>query len=126
MLLQFKDMDIVIKKILCFCLSVIVFTACDERIDEMDNPNPVLGVWNNYYQDTDSLVMTRVFTVDFYSYFTFAEGKVRNEMNKQHYFINNTQIMLDQYTQDYVVAGDTLWITNSKGDQVTKYLKADK
>lgn len=119
-------MDIVIKNILCFCLSIIVFTACDEGIDEMDNPNPVLGVWNSYHQDTDSLVMTRVFTVDFYSYFMFSEGKVQNEMNKQHYYINKTQIILDQYTQDYVIDGDTLWITNSKGDQVTKYLKADK
>lgn len=118
-------MDILIKRIFCFSFLIIALTACDERIDELDNPNPVLGVWNNYYEDTDSLVMTRVFTVDFYSYFTFAEGKVQNEMNKQHYAIDKTQITLDQYTQTYIVEGDTLWITNSKGDQKTKYLKAD-
>lgn len=119
-------MDIALKSILCFCLSVMVFTSCDEPVDELDTPNPVLGVWNNYYPNTDSLVMTRVFNAEFYSYFTFAEGKVQNELNKQRYSINKTQIILNQYTQDYLINADTLWITNSKGDQVTQYLRADK
>ncbi len=119
-------MCIIIRRIFCFCLSLTLFTACDEVIDELDNSNPVLGVWNNYYQDTDSLVMTRVFTADFYSYFTFSEGKAQNEINKQRYVIDKTQIILDQYTQDYIIDNDTLWITNSRGDQKTKYLRTDK
>lgn len=119
-------MSLIIKRIFCFCLPLILFTSCDDAIDAPDDPNPVLGVWNNYYEHTDSLVMTRVFTKDFYSYFTFATGKVQNEMNKQRYTIDKTQIILDQYTQGYVVENDSLWITNSKGDQRTIYVRVAK
>lgn len=123
---SFLNMSIIIKRIFCFCLPIVLFTACDESIDSLDDPNPVLGVWNNYYEHTDSLVMTRVFTKDFYSYFTFANGKVQNEMNKQGYTIDKTRIILDQYTQGYVIENDSLWITNSNGDQRTIYIRADK
>ncbi|PXV69097.1 hypothetical protein CLV62_101366 [Dysgonomonas alginatilytica] len=118
-------MSVILKRIFCFLLPVLVFTSCNEDTQGMEVLNPVYGVWNNYYQETDSLVMTRVFTSDFYSYFTYAEGKVQNEMNKQHYVIDETQIMLDQYTQTYRMKSDTLWITNRKGDQTTKYIRAD-
>lgn len=119
-------MNVIIKRVFYFFLSITLFTACDEVTDVPDDPNPVLGVWNSYYGHTDSLVMTRVFTTDFYSYFTFAEGKVRNEMNKQRYTISKDQIILDQYTQGYVIENDSLWITNSKGDQRTIYVRTAK
>lgn len=115
-----------IKRIFCLVLPILLFTSCDEIIDSPDDPNPVLGVWNNYYEHTDSLVMTRVFTKDFYSYFTFADGKVQNELNKQHYVISKDEIQLDRYTQGYVIENDSLWITNSKGDQRTIYVRVAK
>lgn len=113
------------QRILYIILPIVLFTSCNNTTEELEMPNPVIGVWNNYYQQTDSLVMTRVFTADFYSYFTFAEGKIQNEMNKQHYSIDKSSIMLDQYTQGYEILADTLWITNSKRDQTTKYIRAD-
>lgn len=119
-------MSIIIKRIFYFFVLLLAFTSCNDEVAEDKVINPVLGVWNNYYEDTDSLVMSRVFTVDFYSYFTYAEGKVQNEMNKQHYAIDATKLMLDQYTQTYKIELDTLWITNRKGDQTTKYIRADK
>lgn len=112
-----------IKRILGFCLPILLFTACGEEDNNLYKINPVVGVWNNYYQDTDSLVMIRVFTPDYYSYFIFSEGKVQNELNKQHYVITEKQIILEKYTQNYTLDYDTLWITNSKGDQKTKYIR---
>lgn len=103
---------------------VVSFVACGESdMTNGEGNNVVRGVWNSYYEDTDSLVMTRVFTSDYYSYFTFANGKFQDELNKQQYSISTDQIVLDQYTQGYLLKGDTLWITNSMGDQVTKYIR---
>lgn len=123
-MLYFTSMRIFFKRIFCFCLPLVLFAACDENTDNQEVINPVLGVWNNYYEETDSLLMTRVFTPDFYSYFTFAEGRAQIEMNRQHYTINETHIELDKYTQAYSIERDTLWITNKKGDQKTKYIRA--
>lgn len=117
-------MSIILKKIFCFFLLIIaLFTSCNEEIESMANPNPVEGVWNNYYEKTDSLVMTRVFTSDFHSYFIYAEGRVQQQINKQSYTIDQNKIMLANYTQSYAIDRDTLWITNSKGDQETKYIR---
>lgn len=117
-------MGIFFKSMFCFCLSLVLFTGCDENIDDSEVGNPVLGVWNNYYENTDSLLMTRVFTSDFYSYFTFADGRTQSELNKQRYTVNETHISLEKYTQTYTLEKDTLWITNKKGDQTTKYIRA--
>lgn len=111
-----------IKKIFCAILSVMLFTSCSDT-ELVDVENPVLGVWNSYYPDTDSLVMVRVFTSDFYSYFSYADGKAQDQKNRQSYTINETHIMLYRYTQAYKLVDDTLWITNSKGDQTTKYIR---
>lgn len=118
-------MHILITKIVCVCLVIAFFTSCGSDYEEPIEENRVLGVWNNYHEDTDSLVMTRVFTKDFQSYFTFSEGKVQNEKNKQNYQISETHIILDAYTQTYVIKNDTLWITNSLKDQTTKYIRID-
>ena len=120
----FTFMSMFLKRIFCFYLPLVLFTACSDSDDSRLAVNPVLGVWNNYAEKTDSLQMTRVFTSDFYSYFTFAEGKVQHELNKQRYIINETHIILDKYTQSYTLKDDTLWILNQKADQVTKYIKA--
>ncbi len=113
----------ILKKILCFLLPLFLLPACDGTIDPDVGTNPVVGKWNSYYKDTGNLIMTRVFTPDFYSYFIYAAGKNQNKMNQQHYTINETHIRLDQYTQAYTLDKDTLWITNSKGDQKTKYIR---
>lgn len=105
-------------------LSILLLASCN-GIDESDlaGENPVLGVWNAYHQDTDSLIMTRVFTLNFYSYFSYAEGKKQEQYNKQQYTIMEDQIILRKYTQTFKIVGDTLWITNSMQDQTTKYIK---
>lgn len=104
-----------------FVFMALVSCSGDGEDNEVDNP--VLGIWNNYEEQTDNLMMTRVFTFDYYSYFTFAEGKKQDKLNKQHYEINATHIFLDKYTQSYKLVDDTLWITNQKGDQITKYIR---
>lgn len=96
----------------------------EESVTVVSGENPVLGVWNSYYPKTDSLVMTRVFTYDFYSYFSFADGKDQKDgLNKQSYTIYENQLILDKYTQTFEIEKDTLWITNSLQDQTTKYIK---
>ncbi len=112
------------------CIFVLLISCTETEGDDEEayvtaqNANPALaGVWNNYYPGTDSLVMTRVFTPDFYSYFAFAEGKPQKELNKQSYTIRGDQLVLDMYIQTFKIEGDTLWITNSLQDQTTKYIK---
>lgn len=113
------------KYLFLIAVGIIVFFSCNDSIDDKKSgPNPVLGVWNNYHPDKDSLVMTRVFTYDFYSYFSFAEGKQQTEYNKQEYTISNNHIVLQRYTQTFEITEDTLWITNSMQDQVTKYIRS--
>jgi len=114
------------KKILAVFSCLILLTSClSDETEEDKTENVVFGIWNNYYEDSDSLVMTRVFTYDYYSYFSFAEGKVQDEYNKQEYYIQGNQLVLDRYTQTFRIEKDTLWITNSKQDQVTKYIKSE-
>lgn len=112
------------KYLFLFTLSLFLLLSCSDSVEsEPSDPNPVLGVWNSYHSGTDSLVMTRVFTHDFYSYFSFAEGKLQNQYNKQEYTISDNRIILQRYTQTFEIIQDTLWITNSLGDQVTKYIR---
>ncbi len=93
----------------------------DESIYE--GGNIVEGTWTSYFENTDSIVLVRVFTPDYYSYFSYAEGKEQNELNKGKYHLNSTQIFLPNYTQTYQLIGDSLWITNSQKDQTTKYIR---
>lgn len=103
----------------------VILWACGNSEEEYHpGENIVVGTWINYFEDTDSIIITRVFTTDYYSYFTYAEGKAQNELNKSRYYLDNTHIFLSQYTQTYKLEADTLWITNSKGDQTTKYIRA--
>jgi len=112
-------------KVLAILVLFSIFTfSCGNGDDIVPGgPNPVLGVWNHYYEDTDSLVLKRVFTYDYYSYFTFAEGKPQIEMNKQLYYVTDDQLVLDKYVQTFKIDRDTLWITNSSKDQTTKYIR---
>ncbi|SHF86133.1 hypothetical protein [Dysgonomonas macrotermitis] len=108
-------------------LLLLSFSACgdvDEVESEYNDTNIIAGIWNNYYGETDSLVMTRVFTSDRYSYFSYAEGKEQDEQNKSKYYLDETKIYLEKYIQTYKLVTDTLWITNSKGDQTTKYIRS--
>lgn len=112
-----------LRKLSIFLLVIISAHSCSDDFHEnIDGGNILVGVWNSYYESTDSLVLTRVFTPDYYSYFTFSEGLHQNELNKQSYSISDDYIFLDNYTQKFRIEQDTLWITNSKGDQVTKYI----
>lgn len=111
------------KYVLSIALLLLLFVSCGEDEEENRGGNIVCGVWDSYHPDTDSLVMRRVFTADYYSYFSFAEGCTQNELNKQRYSITATDIILDKYTQKYKIIDDTLFITNSIGDQTTKYIK---
>lgn len=107
-------------------LSAIVLSACGntDNEDESRGQNVVEGTWLNYFEDTDSLVMVRVFTFDYYSFFSYAEGKQQDKLNYSRYSIDSNRIYLPDYTQSYKLVGDTLRITNSKGDQTTKYVRA--
>ncbi len=110
----------------CFSILVFVivfFVSCGYEENGGRGENVVLGAWDSYYNDTDSLLMTRVFTVDYYSYFIFAEGKSHKELNKQSYSIIDGFLLLDKYTQAFAIDADTLWITNSSQDQITKYIR---
>lgn len=97
-------------------------SAGDEDNDR--NNNVIAGTWNSYFENTDSLVMVRVFTSDFYSYFSYADGKPQDMLNKSPYYIDNSHIYMPRYTQTYKLSADSLWITNSKGDQTTLYIRA--
>lgn len=106
----------------------LTLTCCkDDEAEVVEQKvNIVMGTWNSYHPGTDSLVMTRVFTYDYYSYFSYAEGKSRDEQggyNRQSYTIRGNQLVLERYTQTFELDKDTLWITNSSGDQTTKYIK---
>lgn len=109
-------------------LLLISLTVVSCGSSEIEQPgsgnNVIIGTWNNYHENTDSIVMIRVFTPNYYSYFTYAEGKEQNQLNKSRYYIDDTHIYLDKYTQSYKLNGDTLFITNSKGDQVTRYVRS--
>lgn len=115
-------------KIGILSLTLFIFFSCSSSGNGVsDNyENVVMGIWDNYHKNTDSLVMTRVFTSDYQSYFTFAEGKKHDALNKSKYFLDETHIYLQNYTQTYKIEDDTLWITNSKGDQITKYIRLRK
>lgn len=106
--------------------SVFLVSCTDSDSNKVEYENLVLGTWNNYVDDTDSLFMTRVFTDDYYSYFSFAEGSAQNRMSYSKYYLDNTSIYLEKYTQQYKIHSDTLWITNSSGDKTTKYIRASK
>lgn len=105
-----------------FCTTYL-FSCGDSETYYAEGINRVAGVWSSYEEDTDSLLLTRVFTGDYYSYFSFAEGCEQNELNKQRYSITDSLLVLEKYTQYYKIDGDTLWITNSRRDQTTKYVK---
>lgn len=111
------------KNIFVWFSCIILFVSCADEVEPERGENVVLGIWDNYYENTDSLVMTRVFTFDYYSYFSFAEGTSQKEYNKQEYYIQGNQLVLDRYTQTFRIEKDTLWITNSFQDQITKYIK---
>lgn len=105
-------------------ISLLLLMSCTGDDNSMVD-NVVLGTWNNYSPDkSDSLVMTRVFTDDRYSYFSYAEGRAQDEYNKRHYYIEDNFLVFDAYTQTFRIDADTLWITNSGGDQITKYVRA--
>lgn len=108
--------------ILLLLLSYLLL-SCDDVTKEQDDENIILGVWDSYYTDSDSLILTRVFTINHYSFFSFADGKTQKELNKQKYTISGNRILLEKYTQTFILKEDTLWITNSKQDQVTKYIR---
>jgi hypothetical protein len=110
-------------KYLIFIVIVIFMVSCTEQMDDYRGENVVLGTWDSYYEGTDSLVLTRVFTPDYYSFFSFAEGKPQDSLNLQSYRIVDNYIMLEKYTQSFKLKGDSLWITNSAGDQTTTYIK---
>lgn len=111
------------RKLLAIILFSISFTACDETVFGYTE-NPVIGVWNSYYPNTDSLVMTRVFSYDFKSYFVYADGKSQNRLNEQVYYIEDDRIVLAKYSQFFRIVADSLWITNQKQDQTTKYIRS--
>lgn len=112
------------KYIILFMFCTLLMSCSEDTLPNGGKGNNVVvGVWNNYYDDTDSLVMTRVFSPDYYSYFTFADGKNYEALNKQKYIISDTELKLDSFTQKYRLDNDTLWITNSSGDQITRYVK---
>lgn len=98
--------------------------SCTEKPDEYTE-NPVLGRWNHYHPGTDSLVMTRVFTRDYKSYFSYADGKAQDHLNQQNYYIDEDRIVLEKYTQTFAIESDTLWIINQKEDQITRYIRVE-
>lgn len=99
--------------------------SCGNADDDSDyrGENVVEGIWTNYHENTDSIVMIRVFTPDYYSFFIYAEGKEQKELNKGKYHLSSNQIFLPDYTQTYQLRDDSLWITNSQKDQTTKYIR---
>ncbi|MEN9918996.1 MAG: hypothetical protein RL662_1432 [Bacteroidota bacterium] len=112
--------------IVSFISFILLFASCSgEVVEEIigTGDNVVVGNWDHFYKDTDSLVLTRIFTFDQYSYFSFAEGKTQNELNKQSYLITYTELILSKYIQEYILINDTLWIMNSHKDQITKYIR---
>lgn len=105
-----------------FCILCLLSCGDTEPILTEGN-NRVVGTWNSYYESTDSLLLVRVFTEDYYSYFSFAEANPQNELNKQRYSITDSLLIMEKYTQVYKLNKDTLWIKNSRGDQITKYIR---
>ncbi len=112
-------------KRLFFILSLVVscLSCGDNEVIYPEGSNHVVGTWNSYYEDTDSLLLIRVFTEDYYSYFSYANGIEQIELNKQRYSITDSLLILEKYTQHYKLNKDTLWITNSSQDQITTYIR---
>lgn len=106
-------------------LASVAMLSCGNTDDNENNRgnNVVEGVWTNYFEDTDSVVMVRVFTADYYSFFSYAEGKSQDKLNNSRYYLNGDQIFMPKYSQAYKLSGDTLWITNSSKDQTTQYIR---
>ncbi|MDU1903534.1 MAG: hypothetical protein E6772_02015 [Dysgonomonas sp.] len=112
-------------KRLFLILSLVVscLSCGDNELNYSEGSNHVVGTWNSYYEDTDSLLLIRVFTEDYYSYFSYANGIEQIELNKQRYSITDSLLILEKYTQHYKLNKDTLWITNSSQDQITTYIR---
>jgi hypothetical protein len=111
------------KKLLIIQLVGLFLFACGGG-DDVDTPyyNPVEGEWNIYDED-GQLLHTRVYTSEFFAYFSVLNGNIQQSIIPLRYEVQGNQLIFDRYTQTYLIQKDTLWITNSHGDQVTKYIK---
>lgn len=112
------------KKILFIIISVYLFTCCtnDTIIDNDFINSPIVGIWNNY-DSTNLLVNRKVYTKDHYTYFTMMNGSEVKNIDPQYYKISGNQILMSRYTQTFNIKKDTLWITNSSGNLVIKYIR---
>lgn len=110
------------KKILLIQLIGLLLFACasDDGVTFYDNP--VEGEWN-VYDESGQLLHTRVYTSAFFAYFSVLNGNIQHQIDSLHYKVYGNQLIFDRYTQTYSIKNDTLWITNSHGDQTTLYIR---
>lgn len=111
------------KKVLFLLFILLPFVSCDQdETQEQPYHNPVEGQWN-VFSVKGELLHTRVYTKQYYAYFSVIDGEVQNNIDSLHYTVNNNKLIFDRYEQTFLINADTLWITNSKGDQTTKYIR---
>lgn len=114
-----------IKLSFIFVLIAITFSGCsdeDSLYNQSDNYNPIKGEWNAYGKEGE-LLHSRTYTENFEAYFSIIDGIFQEFPQIEHYSIAGNNIYFNDYSQTFEMLEDTLWITNSKKDQVTKYIR---
>lgn len=112
------------KKILVIYLFAIFasYSCSDDNSGSTDYYNPVEGEWN-FYSEDGSLLHTRIYTHDFEAYFSVINTIFQTTPERETYSVENNNLYFKSYTQTFELIDDTLRITNSKKDQITKYIR---
>ena len=111
------------KKLLFLSLILFFIVSCDS-IEEQEQAynNPVEGQWD-VLSDSGTILHTRVYTKQYYAYFSVIDGEVQYNIDSLHYEVSGNNLIFDRYQQTFLISADSLLITNSKGDQQTKYVR---
>lgn len=111
------------KLFVLYILSILALYSCsDDTIRNNNDYNPVKGEWNIYTENGD-LLHSRVYTENYEAYFSVINGILQESPEKESYRIENNSLYFGSYSQTFEIIEDTLWITNSKQDQITKYIR---
>ena len=99
-----------------------MYSCSDDSSGQTDYYNPIEGEWNIYSED-GSLLHTRIYTNNFEAYFSVINTIFQTTPERETYSIDGNNLYFNNYTQTFELTNDTLWITNSKKDQITKYTR---
>ena len=112
------------KNLLQLFFYILLLSSCSDIADDNKNANnPVEGEWN-IYSDSGTILQKKIYTSTFYTYFLIIDGEDVSTPNVQRYTIfNGDQLVFDSYTQTFRIINDTLWITNSSENKITKYIR---